>query len=138
MKYILFLPMVLLFACSHSKKLTTQSNELYQKWVLVDLNGSEITGENAGKVTIEFNKDESRVAGKAACNNYFGGFELSGNKLTFKPLGSTQMYCGDETMKLESNYFKMIEQVAHYQIADNQLIFSDKDGESIATFKLSE
>lgn len=58
----------------------------------------------AGTVpTIEFLQvdGEDRFAGRASCNRYMGGFQLTGEGLNLSPAASTLMACPDEAQALQ-------------------------------------
>jgi heat shock protein HslJ len=88
-------------------------------------------------VTAKF--DAGQVGGSAGCNQYFGGYELSGNSLTFGVIAVTEMYCAPEAlMDQESEYLAALESAASYWIADGQLQIANAGGETVLTFSVVE
>jgi len=78
------------------------------------LEGSEITAI--------FDGAEGRVHGSAGCNNYFGSYEVEGNRLTLPgPIGSTRMSCGEQIDKQEYEYLSTLEAAESYQIQEGKL-----------------
>lgn len=55
---------------------------------------------------IQFEDVEKRVNGRAACNRFFGNYEIDGNKLKFSPMGATRMACPD--LQNETEFFQML------------------------------
>jgi heat shock protein HslJ len=48
--------------------------------------------------------EDGSVSGIASCNNYFGGYEVDGDAITFGALGSTLMACEPAVMDQEQAY----------------------------------
>lgn len=119
--------------CNSSKNMA----KLYDvKWVLETLNNKEVKlSDQEGEMSIQFDNAEKRVSGRAACNRFFGNYEMDGNKLKFSPMGATRMSCPD--LQVETEFFKMLDEVDNYSIKDNILSFKSK-GQVVATFKKAE
>lgn len=98
---------------------------LDKKWFLRKMKDSDTTSfditDNA--VYVEFNSGESRIAGKAPCNSYFGNFK-SDFISTFQTsaIASTKMYC--DNMKFEDIYFSLLQNADTFEIKDGKLILS--------------
>lgn len=106
------------------------------KWVLETLNGEKVElADPENKMFIQFDIAEKRVNGRAACNRFFGNFELDDSKLKFSPMGATRMACPD--LQKETEFFQMLDKVDSYEIKDNTLLFLSK-GEVVATFQKTE
>lgn len=130
---ILLVAVISLTACSTSKNSKDMKAELFQKWDLKVLNNDLVTGKFANPVYIEFQKDESKVNGSAACNRFFGTYTLNGKSLVFSPFGSTRMYCDEESNKLESEFLQAMTKVTGYKIENKTLILLNNN-EEIARF----
>lgn len=48
--------------------------------------------------------EDGSVSGIGSCNNYFGGYEVDGDAITFGALGSTLMACEPAVMDQEQAY----------------------------------
>ena len=130
----LFLCYVLLGGISscHSTMDKVKLDEV--KWELETLNGKEVKLSGSDNVIfIEFDSSEKRVNGRAACNRFFGDYEVDGEKLNFSPMGATRMSCPD--LSKETEFFKMLDAVDTYSIKDELLSCFFKE-ELIATFKM--
>lgn len=119
--------------CNSSKNMA-KLNDV--KWVLKSLDGKEVhlTDSNS-EIYIQFNETEKRVNGRGGCNRFFGNYEMDESKLKFSPMGATRMACPD--LKLEGEFFQMLEEVDSYSIKDGILSFQSKD-KVIAVFKKAE
>ncbi|MFC2016937.1 META domain-containing protein [Chloroflexota bacterium] len=74
------------------------------------------------EITATFDSTEEKVTGSASCNNYFGGYELEGSKLTLPgPIGSTMMSCGEQIDKQEYEYLTTLEAAESYKIEGDKL-----------------
>lgn len=119
--------------CNSSKSMA-KLNDV--KWVLETLNGAKVTlTDSSNEIFIRFDEVEKRVNGRAACNRFFGNYEMDQTKLKFSPMGATRMACLD--MQKETEFFQMLDGVETYSIKDNILSFKSK-GEVVATFKKGE
>lgn len=106
------------------------------KWELQTLNGEKVElTESKDAMFIQFDIAEKRVNGRAACNRFFGQFELDDLKLKFSPVGATRMSCPD--LQKETEFFEMLEKVDSFRLKDDVLSFLSK-GEVVATFKKAE
>lgn len=57
-----------------------------------------------------------RVAGSGGCNRLIGGFNLTGEGLSFDRIGSTMMACEEEIMEQERRMLDALEQVRRFDI----------------------
>lgn len=119
--------------CNSSKSMAKLTDI---KWVLETLDGKKVklTDSNS-EIFIQFNEVEKRVNGRAACNRFFGNYEMDGNKLKFSPMGATRMACPD--LQLENQFFQVLDGVDAYTIKDNVLTLLTKN-KAVATFVKAE
>ncbi len=123
--------LLLVMGACHSSKNTVKLTGV--KWVLEKMNGEKIqTKETDNEMFIQFNEADKQVNGKAACNRFFGGYEMDGRKLNFSQMGATRMTCPD--INIESEFFKILENTDNYEIKDHQLFLRQKD-KVLAVFK---
>lgn len=81
-------------------------------WTAVELDGAALA--EGIEVTLEFAGD--RVAGRAACNRYNGGFTLTGEGLSFGPAAVTQMACPEDRMQAQAAFFAALEATDRFEI----------------------
>lgn len=74
--------------------------------------------------TLEF-ATSSRLAGRADCNRYFGGYEADKGRIKVLAVGATQAACPPESFSDE--FLRMIGAATQYEIRDTQLRLSGPD-----------
>ncbi|MDL2231923.1 META domain-containing protein [Porphyromonadaceae bacterium OttesenSCG-928-L07] len=120
MKTLLAIGMALfMFAACASKQNNNVNIEDY-KWITETMNGESVDQEEGRNMFIQFDKTAGKVNGKAACNRYFGTYELNGNNLKFSQMGSTRMACLN--MDQETVFLKILQETTGFQIKDNKLV----------------
>jgi hypothetical protein len=70
--------------------------------------------------------DRGHASGSGGCNRFAGGYELEGERLSFKPLASTRMACDPTVMQAESDYFLALGRTARLALADAELFSTTK------------
>jgi heat shock protein HslJ len=71
---------------------------------------------------------EGRVAGSGGCNRFMGGYELTGETLSFGPLATTQMACPEPQMDVEQRMLDTLSGVTLFAIAnDGALVLLEAD-----------
>lgn len=102
-------------------------------WVLDQVNGQAVIADTLP--TLSFNEDQ-QVTGNASCNNFFGNYSLDGNKLSFGPLGSTEMFCTgpDGLMDQESAYLAALESATGYRTEEGKLLLLDASDNTVLIF----
>ncbi|WP_316818778.1 DUF4377 domain-containing protein [Pedobacter nyackensis] len=92
---------------------------LKHKWKLIQMNG---VTQTASPVYMTFDGTKKRVGGKSGCNTFFGGYDKSDDKLTFKQMAGTRMACSEELNKLEHQFLSLIgDKTFKYDVADQTL-----------------
>lgn len=124
----------LLSACSSSKKSRTDmTTSLFQKWQLTTLNEKLAGYDPAKPLYIEFNEADSRISGSGGCNRFFSTFKKEGSALSFNPIVSTKMYCGEEVTSLEADFLAALSKTTSYKLEKDTLILLNGD-DGTATF----
>lgn len=130
---------VSLSSCGNGKKAAGSSvNSAIEsaQWKLESMNGKADAAFTEGdSFTVEFLPQESKIAGKGACNRFFGQYSLAKKgEIDIKMGGATMMACPN--LDLEQPYFNMLDGADKYKIEKGKLLFY-KEGKVIATFKKS-
>jgi len=74
------------------------------------------------QISVTFASADGKVTGIAGCNNYFAGYQVKGNKLTVPgPVARTEMWCGDEIGKQETQYLNTLQAAESYTIENGNL-----------------
>lgn len=87
-------------------------NYLDKKMVLTQLNGKSIT---KGKIYTTLNSTNNSMSGKSGCNNFGASFKLKEEHIEIERGMGTMMACDPETMQLENDFLKALEQ-KHFSI----------------------
>ncbi|MGI9200364.1 MAG: META domain-containing protein [Woeseiaceae bacterium] len=84
------------------------------------------------KVTLFFAED-SKVAGSAGCNRYFGSVTIAGGAISFGNAGATMMACPEPLMSQEQRYLAALNGVSRGEInaAGELLLFDETSNERI-------
>ena len=86
-------------------------------WRVIRLGGSPLP--EGVIVTIEFGP-EGRVSGRTGCNRFTGGYTLTGEGLSFSPLGVTRMACPSPQMETEQRFLDLIQKVTRATPGENR------------------
>ena len=78
--------------------------------------------------------DQDRVSGSGGCNRLIGGFQLSGERIRFSRLGSTQMACPPAVMAFERRYSEALAQVRRWSLDKRSLLLQDARGRTLLVF----
>jgi heat shock protein HslJ len=95
-----------------------------EPWILQagTLDGADIPIIDGYPITLIFDEPEGTAGGKSACNQWFGGYTLSGNELTFTDIGQTMMACVDEgVMESEEAFVAALGLVEIFTMEGNEL-----------------
>ena len=105
-----------------------------KEWVMETLRWDNTSYGIEGKApSIQF-MDESKVSGSGGCNNFTGGYSISGRTITFGALAATKMLCQD-SQELESAFFGFLGTEVRALFSDGKLLLSS-DGGNSAVFGL--
>jgi heat shock protein HslJ len=90
-------------------------------WKLVELNGRPITtSPNRPEAHFQLDSRKKRLQGNSGCNIISGGYELSGDRITFTRIISTRMAC-HEGMEIEQEFLKALEASNNLKLAGENL-----------------
>ncbi len=106
---------------------------------VVDIRGAQYELMNTpadGKITLTFSDTDNRYFGKAV-NNYFGTYEIKGDKLILSAPASTMMMGPEDLMQAETQYFQDLHAVDSFHAKGNELIIKLTNGNRLI-FKKKE
>ena len=89
-------------------------------WHLVGLEGQEVAWDSS----IRFDGD--KVAGKAACNRWFGTNAAIFPEVAIQAIGATKMACPD--MAAESVYFEALQAMQRAELDQDHLFLTGPEG----------
>jgi len=105
-----------------SKIPSINQSDLLKEWTVIKIKGLE---ELNSSPTMNFEKEDTKVAGFAGCNNYFSTYKVSGNALNFGPAGATRKLCPD--MSVEDLFFQNLPKIARFEIVKKELYLYDQN-----------
>lgn len=127
MKYIITLLLITMASCQSASNKDI-SKSIVGKWTITNIN-SKKTLEKAPPF-IEF-KSDGKISGFNGCNNFFGGYTVKENKVSFTQFGSTKMFCQQEANNFEQGFNKTISLMDKIEVNDDQLTITSKENETI-------
>jgi heat shock protein HslJ len=80
-------------------------------WRVEDVMGGGVI--DSAKVTLAFD-GQGRVSGRSACNRYSGGYDLTGEGVSFGQIAVTRMACAPALMELERKMLEALSQVRRF------------------------
>jgi len=92
---------------------------------------SSIAGEPVSEraPTLEF--ASNRLSGAAGCNRYFGGYELDGDRIIVRGVGSTEMACEAPIMRQEAAFLTALSEAQRYRRDGESLVLTSAFGHDI-------
>ncbi len=84
------------------------------------LQGRKFVLESDKNITLSFDTNENRFAGKVV-NNYFGSYTLENDNIKFGLIASTMMTGPENEMKKEQAYFQNLGKVKTYSLKNKTL-----------------
>ena len=96
---------------------TSSTGLVGTSWHVEHLPGADL---QASTMTLEF-PEAGRVAGRGACNRFFGAAELGDATIHFGAIGATRMACSEAIMNLEQKYFDALQAAERYEREGNGL-----------------
>jgi heat shock protein HslJ len=84
------------------------------EWTVESIDGVPVIEKS--EVTIHF-MEEWRVSGSASCNRFIGGYQLTGEGLSFSQLGTTMMACEEHLSQQEFRFLEVLKAVVRFEIS---------------------
>lgn len=101
---------------------------LETEWLLQNMaDESFAEGTDLARARIMLHAD-GKVSGSNGCNRLMGGFEVSGDRLTFGPIAATRRACPGDYMKLEAAFDKMLSRVRGWRLEDGRMLLLGSGG----------
>ncbi|KFI32823.1 lipoprotein [Haematobacter missouriensis] len=92
-----------------------------------DIGGSGII--DGSHVTLAF--ANGRVSGRAGCNGYFAGYELTGESLRFQQAGATMMACAPALMDQERKFLDALASVTDFDFSNDGALLLKAGNETV-------
>ncbi len=131
---ILFFPIVSCAASQNDTQVVQRLSLFDTQWNLVEINQTPIKTTDAVKTPyITFSKKEMKATGNNGCNSFFANFDTVEERLSFGPVGSTEMAC-QEWMANEMAFLAMLQAARQYTIDGYALLIMDGNGQVVGKF----
>ncbi|MDB5013464.1 MAG: hypothetical protein JWQ25_1666 [Daejeonella sp.] len=128
---LVFLSFLLFTSCEVLKSETDSPKLNNTKWTLHSIKARVV---NLGdKAYLNFEEKDNRIAGKAACNSFFGEYTIVKQTIKFEGVGSTKMYC-EGLMDEENEIMTALNNTRRYEIKADMLYLYSTD-QLLLTFK---
>jgi len=102
------------------------------KWVKTQMNNDETIIPNKKEVfSVNFTED-NKINGTTDCNNFFGTYEITKNKISIGPLATTRKHCEDSQ---ENIFLKYLGDVSSYFLDNEKLILEIKMDSGVMIFE---
>jgi heat shock protein HslJ len=110
------------------KKDSSQHQSLYEtKWFLKKIHTKQGTEEVNTKAFIKFNQQKRSAGGNGSCNTFGSSLTVNGDRISFKDIFSTKMYC-DGVQQTEDKFFQQLNKINRFELRDkNLLLLRDDD-----------
>lgn len=98
-------------------------------WVVEDIGGTGVIDNS--RVTLTF-LAKDRVSGHASCNQFGGGWELTGEGIGFSQLVSTKKACAPALMDQETRFLSLLADVRRFDIGRHgELLLTTSGGQMV-------
>lgn len=114
----------MLSGCSIMNQRSDQANLGDTPWKLVSIN--QVPANLGGNAIIQFDEEENKVSGIAACNSFGAGYEMIKNSIKFESVITTKKYC-EGRMDEENQIITNLQNVTRYDVKADKLYFYGKD-----------
>lgn len=94
-------------------------------WRAEEIDGRAVLERVESSLTFD---TAQRIVGQAACNRYFGTFELDEGRIRLKPAGTTRMACPPPVMEQESRFLAALGTVTGFRREASKLLLLDESG----------
>lgn len=106
----------------------------YWKLLTVDDN-PVVVADNVREAHIVLHIENARLAGATGCNTLSGGYQHSGERLSFHPIATTKMACPPAQMQSEQAMLNALQHTKRWEIDSSRLALTNANGESLAVFE---
>ncbi|HHP7233931.1 MAG TPA: META domain-containing protein [Desulfobacterales bacterium] len=99
------------------------------EWIVETIGGAPVVEKS--EPTILF-LEEDRVAGNASCNRFMGGFQLTGEGLSFGQMAGTMMACEEPLSGQEMRFLELLQNTYRFEIGpEGRLVLHTPAGQRI-------
>jgi len=102
------------------------------KWIKTKMNNDEIITPKKQDTFVMTLSEDEKINGTTDCNNFFGSYEISDNKLSIGPLATTRKFCENSQ---EDDFLKSLKDVSGYSLDNGKLILEIKMDSGVMIFE---
>jgi len=128
---LVFCLAILLGSCMDVRAVDLAGSE----WRPEIVDGAEVPDDAEMFVRFE---SEGKIAGAAGCNNFFGTYVISGDKLEMGPFGTTRKFCGEAIMALETGLLTALEEVQTFARQHTVLTLFDEQSRELVRLRQTD
>jgi len=119
-----------------SSEAGTGASYIDKKMILTRLNGQNITSTS---VYMTLNAETGMIQGKSGCNSFGASYKLDSDRIQINRGMGTLMACDAESMKLESDFLKALEQEKFtIKTNGNTVTFVNSKKEEVFVFEIQD
>lgn len=100
------------------------------RWTIKSVNGIPTDGTESGTELI-FDLSNNSISGYVGCNSINGGMLFSDDAISFSDVCYTELYCDENTMKIEETILSVLGYVSQWTVQNGELILSDASEKNI-------
>jgi len=110
-----------------------QKKLLLKTWEVLEMKGLCLQNDSVSLPILKL--ENGKVNGNTSCNRLMGEYELRKNKLIFKNLGGTKMFCSELSNLREQSLFATLKEVKFWKIKKTKLYFFDEYSSCVMILK---
>src|SRR6188474_1969891 len=118
----------MLLSCNSSKESMKSAIPLYNiKWSLKKIYRGDVMQIVETRAFIRFDNEKGSAGGNGSCNSFGSNFIITGDKVSFKNIFSTKMFC-EAVQQIENDFLKRLKNANRFEIKDKTLfLYHDKE-----------
>ncbi|MGS0689860.1 META domain-containing protein [Shewanella sp. 0m-4] len=117
-----------LAACQSTPQTQVEDLAIEGTWHIESAQGQPVIDYSPAELIFDA---EGNLTGNNSCNNFFGGYVLSGQSLQLQPAGSTMKACVDALMAQEQRVMQAMPKVTQAEMAKGKLVLKDADDNTV-------
>jgi heat shock protein HslJ len=126
-KYVfVLLALLILSACSGRNEASVTGT-----WKLISYGEPANPTASAPDVSTSIEFKDGQVNGNVGCNGFGGKYEVNGDKITFREMLSTLMFCEGTVGDQETMTLNVLQETATFVLEGDTLTITSQDGNSV-------
>lgn len=117
-----------LAGCQSTPTSEVNNMDILGSWHIEQVYDHPVIDYSPAKLVFE---EQGKLTGNNSCNNFFGSYELEGDKLTLIPGGMTRKACVDALMVQEARVTEALPQVRLAKEANGKMLLQDANGKTL-------